>query len=81
MQPSSDDQRILSHIQDLVSEEHQLQEQPTLLDAERARLAWIRVELDQSRDLLRQRRALREAGSDPNEAQLRPPKVVEKCVG
>ena len=34
-------------------------------------------ELDQCWDLLRQRRALREFGRDPDQAKVRPPKVVE----
>jgi len=81
MREPSSDQQLLSHIQDLVSEEQQLQEQPTLADAERQRLAAIRVELDQSWDLLRQRRALRESGHDPNQAHLRSPKVVGRYIG
>jgi len=35
------------------------------------------IELDQCWDLLRQRRALREFGRDPEQAKVRPPKVVE----
>jgi len=41
----------------------------------------VQVELDQCWDLLRQRRALRETGGDPDLAQVRPPDVVEKYVG
>lgn len=41
-------------------------------------MAKIRLELDQCWDLLRQRRALRDIGRNPNEAQVRPPEVVEK---
>jgi len=37
----------------------------------------LRVELDQCWDLLRQRRALREFGGDPDQAKVRPPNVVE----
>jgi hypothetical protein len=36
------------------------------------------VELDQCYDLLRQRQARREFGQDPNEAELRPPEIVER---
>jgi hypothetical protein len=39
------------------------------------------VELDQCWDLLRQRRALRETGGDPEKAAIRPPDIVEKYVG
>ena len=48
-------------------------------DAER--LKRINVALDRCWDLLRQRRALREYGRDPAEAQLRPAGVVEKYEG
>jgi Protein of unknown function (DUF2630) len=36
------------------------------------------VALDQCWDLLRQRRARREMGQDPNDAQVRPPEIVER---
>lgn len=51
--------------------------QRELTDEDRGRLAKIKVELDQCWDLLRQRRALREFGHDPDQAKVRPPKVVE----
>jgi Protein of unknown function (DUF2630) len=76
----STDQPILAHIQQLVEEEHGLFERGehgTMGDTERQRLADVQVELDRCWDLLRQRRALRGAGRDPDEAQIRPAKVVE----
>ena len=78
MDDQAKDQPVLNHIQRLVEEEHRLYIQGTLADADRARLVKVEVELDQCWDLLRQRRALRDAGRDPNEAQVRPPDVVEK---
>ena len=48
-----------------------------MTDTDRERLSKIEVELDQCWDLLRQRRALRDAGRDPKEAEVRPPDVVE----
>ena len=45
---------------------------------DRRRLESVRVSLDQCWDLLRQRRARRDAGSDPEQAELRPPEVVER---
>lgn len=78
MDDQAKDQPVLNHIQRLVEEEHRLYIQGTLADADRERLAKVEVELDQCWDLLRQRRALRDAGRDPNEAQVRPPDVVEK---
>jgi hypothetical protein len=41
------------------------------------RIAQLEVELDQAWDLLRQRRALREAGGDPDDAHERPAAEVE----
>lgn len=72
------DQLVLNHIQGLVEEEHRLHSYGSVNDSDRARLAKLEVELDQCWDLLRQRRALRDGGYDPNEASVRPPEVVEK---
>jgi hypothetical protein len=75
------DQPVLSHIQELVKEEHRLYEQGervTLSDTDRQKLTKVQVELDQCWDLLRQRRALRGAGLDPDMAQVRSAQVVEK---
>jgi hypothetical protein len=74
------DQPVLAHIQQLVEEEHRLFEQGergTGGEMDRQRLAQVQVELDQCWDLLRQRRALREVGLDPDMAQVRPAQVVE----
>ena len=73
----SKDQPVLGHIDRLVKEEEGLYAQSQLTDDDRDRLAKIKVELDQCWDLLRQRRALREFGRDPDQAKVRPPKVVE----
>jgi hypothetical protein len=71
------DQPVLNHIQHLVAEEHRLYEQRAHPQADRKRLVQVQVELDQCWDLLRQRRALRDVGLDPDEAEVRPPQVVE----
>lgn len=71
------DQPVLGHIKRLVEEEHKLYSQGKLGEEDRTRLANIEVELDQCWDLLRQRRARREFGQDPNNAQVRPSRVVE----
>ena len=73
--------QVLTHIQELVAAEHRLLEQGALDDAGHERLTRVQVELDQCWDLLRQRRALRETGADPEKAQIRPPDIVEKYVG
>ena len=75
------DQAVLAQIERLLAEEHRMYELGKLSDAARIRLKEITVELDQLWDLLRQRRALREFGKDPNEARIRPPEVVEKYKG
>jgi Protein of unknown function (DUF2630) len=75
------DQPVLGHIERLVAEEHKLYNQATLGEEDRARLAKIKVELDQCWDLLRQRRARREFGQDPKAAHVREPDVVENYEG
>ena len=72
------DEGVLGKIKQLVDEEHTLHTGGTLDDDARARLEAVRVELDQCWDLLRQRRALREAGRDPDVARVRDPEVVER---
>ena len=75
------DAEIHGTIERLVAEEHELWERESAGDAsesDRARLEQVRVSLDQCWDLLRQRRALREAGKEPEGAQARRPEVVER---
>lgn len=71
----SQDKAILNHIKDLVAEEQRLLSNEDT--ASRERLQKIQVELDQYWDLLRQRRALRDAGQSPDKAQMRDPNIVE----
>ena len=71
------DQSVLTHIQELVEEEHRLYEQGEK-GIDQGRLGAIQVELNQCWDLLRQRRALRGARQNPETAHVRPPEVVEK---
>ncbi|MBL6615275.1 MAG: DUF2630 family protein [Reyranella sp.] len=75
------DQSVLSHIAELVAEEKKLYAEHEMTDAQRQRLATINVELDRCWDLLRQRRALREFGRNPDEADVRPANVVENYKG
>jgi hypothetical protein len=81
------DESIASRIERLVTEEHALRgsEQADSGNAERLeadaqRLRNVEIELDRCWDLLRQRRALREAGSDPEEAHVRDPDTVERYL-
>jgi len=76
-----DDGQIHSSIEQLVAEEHELWEKEAAGKAheqDRERLEQVKVQLDRYWDLLRQRRALRDAGFDPNEAEERSPDVVER---
>jgi hypothetical protein len=75
-----DDPQIHGTIENLVAEEHELWERESTGEAsedDRRRLEEIKVSLDQCWDLLRQRRARRDAGQDPDTAAARPPEVVE----
>jgi hypothetical protein len=78
MADQTTDTTVLKHIEKLVHEEQKLYGSKDLDDHGQGRLDAIRVELDQCWDLLRQRRALRDAGQDPNRAHVRPASVVEK---
>jgi phage terminase Nu1 subunit (DNA packaging protein) len=77
-----DDQDILSRIHDLVSREDELRERgaAALDPGDRASLDGIERDLDQCWDLLRQRRAKREAGDSPAEAEVRPEDTVESYL-
>ncbi len=78
MKDQAKDQPVLDHFQRLVSEEHRLYSHRSLNDSDLEQMAKIQLELDQCWDLSRQPRALRDIGLDPNEAQVRPPEVVER---
>ncbi|HEY6980212.1 DUF2630 family protein [Reyranella sp.] len=75
------DQTVLRHIEHLVAEEKKLYAKGDISDSERERLEGINVELDRCWDLLRQRRALREFGRNPDEAEVRPARIVENYRG
>ena len=82
-----DDKSILSRIDSLIEEEHALQRREEAdavdrgaLESDQERLHGVSIELDRCWDLLRQRRARRAAGLDPEEAQARDPAIVEKYL-
>lgn len=70
-------EQLVSEEQDLRSREESAREDERLLDDERLRLAAVKVDLDRCWDLLRQRRALRDVGEDPDYAQVRDARTVE----
>lgn len=81
------DESIAARIEGLVAEEHELRSREQsdvadadLLEADQQRLRAVAVDLDRCWDLLRQRRALREAGANPDEAQVRDSDTVERYL-
>ena len=75
-----DDPQIHGTIEQLVTEEHELWERESAgnaSEADRRRLEALKVSLDQCWDLLRQRRARREFGQDPDGAAVRDGDTVE----
>jgi truncated hemoglobin YjbI len=75
------DEDILQRVSALVDDERELRERlqagEITAEEEHERLRAMEEALDQCWDLLRQRRALREAGEDPDHAQTRPLSEVE----
>jgi hypothetical protein len=79
-----DDQSAIDRINELAREEHELFEKESrgqVTDEERERLRHLQVDLDQCWDLLRQRRARRDAGLDPDDATVRDERTVEGYIG
>jgi Protein of unknown function (DUF2630) len=81
------DESIAAQIERLVDEEHHLRTREetdshdlAALEDDRRRLDEVQVELDRCWDLLRQRRALRDAGADPEGAQVRDADTVERYL-
>jgi Protein of unknown function (DUF2630) len=76
---------ILAQVNELVAEEQELRTklQHRKIDEteEHRRLRSVEIQLDQCWDLLRQRRALRETGQDPDQASVRPADEVEGYLG
>ena len=87
-EPMSDEQ-VQARIEKLETQERSLRHDEgeagatggERVSADAARLEELRVELDRLWDYLRQRRALRDAGRDPDEAELRDARTVERYLG
>jgi len=75
------DEELIAHIDRLIAEEHALHSHSSagraISAADHARLSELEVQLDQLWDLLRRRRALRNAGADPDATGVRDATVVE----
>jgi hypothetical protein len=85
-----DDAQIAAEIDELEAEEQKLRQEEEaagaagrsdVLDADRKRLGEIASRLAQLNDLQRQRTALRDAGGDPDDAEMRDAKTVEGYLG
>ena len=85
-----DDAQIQTRIEELEQEEKRLRKdeeaqaeagRTDAVGVDAGRLAAIKVELDQCWDLLRQRRALRAAGRNPDDARMRDSETVERYLG
>ena len=79
------DETIANRIEQLVTEEHELRhreesdrDHADQFDADQERLRAVEIELDRCWDLLRQRRALRDAGANPDTAHVRDADTVER---
>ena len=85
-----DDAQIEARIEALEQQEKQLRKdeesqaergQTDAVGEDAGMLAAIKIELDQLWDLLRQRRALRSAGRNPDDARMRDADTVERYLG
>jgi len=81
------DESIAARIEQLVTEEHGLRDReqadspdPDALETDKERLRTVEVELDRCWDLLRRRRAFRNAGTDPEQAEARDAETVERYL-
>jgi hypothetical protein len=78
-----DDENVLDRINALADEERELYSKESggeVTDDERQRMRKIELTLDQCWDLLRQRRARRDAGLDPDDAEVRDTKTIERYL-
>ena len=81
------DESIAARIERLVDEEHELRKREQADNAnsdavqdDAERLEAVQIELDRCWDLLRQRRALRDAGANPDDAEARDASTVERYL-
>lgn len=77
------DSDVLSHIDQLAREEHELwgkESRGEATEDDRLRLKRLQVTLDQCWDYLNQRRALRDAHGNPDDAKVRDATTVERYV-
>jgi hypothetical protein len=77
MSNQADDSSVMSHIKKLTEKEQELYGKEDLSDADVKELHKVKAELDQYWDLLHQRVGLRDAGENPNKAEMRSQGTIE----
>ncbi|MGI4021845.1 MAG: DUF2630 family protein [Janthinobacterium lividum] len=77
---NSNDKSVMDHIKELTVREEHLHGKENLSDDDVNELHKIKSELDQYWDLLRQRRALQDAGGNPDNAKIRSKDTIDKYV-
>ena len=77
MKDQNDDSPVMSHIKKLNEREQELYGKTDLTDDDVKELHKVKLELDQYWDLLHQRRGLRDAGENPNRAEMRSQDTIE----
>ncbi|MCR8559005.1 DUF2630 family protein [Mucilaginibacter sp. BJC16-A38] len=78
MEEKREDNSVIDHIRQLTEKEEHLYSKPEPTDQDIEDMHTVKSELDQYWDLLRQRRAFRDAGEDPNRAQMRSVDTIER---
>jgi hypothetical protein len=77
MKDETADNPVMSHIKKLTEKEQELYGKADLTDADVKELHKVKAELDQYWDLLHQRQGLRDAGKNPDKAQLRSQDTIQ----
>jgi hypothetical protein len=72
-----EDNQVLAHIKNLTAKEEELYGKENLTDNDVKKLHQVKADLDQCWDFLRQRRALRDAGGNPEKAEIRSVGTIE----
>ncbi|MGZ3872082.1 MAG: DUF2630 family protein [Mucilaginibacter sp.] len=77
MEKQTADNSVMEHIKELTEREEHLYGKENLTDEDVKEMHKVKSQLDQYWDLLRQRRAFRDAGEDPNRAKMRSNDTIE----
>ena len=72
--------QVLAHIKNLTENEEKLWAREDISEDDVKKLHQMKSELDQCWDLLRRRRALRDAGKNPDKAETRSIDAIENDV-